>query len=262
MYMGKKRIQWNEQTYLRFLREGRGQGSGQEYIPWIKIHDFPSKGVCSRIYCEKTHRIHHLLSHNEENYFYMLSCDPLVTDIREQFPLRLSETLEIAKRMHIRHPQKGSFPFVLTTDFLISRGDRLEARTIKSAGELQNKRICEKFSIEYAYWKSKGIDWKIVTDRNINKDKALNCRWLSQPPKLNELIPDHQLRSLVQEVFFRLYQNMDIPFSAICGFIEQRYSLSPGNALCIFRHLVLSGRIPLNLDVRINPLEPRTAGGI
>ena len=176
VYMGKKRIQWNEQTYLRFLREGRGQGSGQEYIPWIKIHDFPSKGVCSRIYCEKTHRIHHLLSHNEENYFYMLSCDPLVTDIREQFPLRLSETLEIAKRMHIRHPQKGSFPFVLTTDFLISRGDRLEARTIKSAGELQNKRICEKFSIEYAYWKSKGIDWKIVTDRNINKDKALNCR--------------------------------------------------------------------------------------
>ena len=43
--MGKRRPTWDYQHYLRYLKEGRGQGTGADYKPWIYIHDFPSRGI-------------------------------------------------------------------------------------------------------------------------------------------------------------------------------------------------------------------------
>ena len=82
--MGKRRPAWDYQHYIRYLKEGRGQGSGSDYKPWIYIHDFPSCGVSARIPGRITGRIHHLLSRYEEYYFYILEADPDVLDIREQ----------------------------------------------------------------------------------------------------------------------------------------------------------------------------------
>jgi hypothetical protein len=134
--MGKRRPAWDYQHYLRYLKEARGQGTGADYKPWIYIHDFPSRGVSARIPGGTTGRIHHLLSRQEEYYFYILDADPDVLDIREQFPLRLTETMEIARRLNVKHPWKGDFPFVMTTDFLVTRPDGLHARTIKCSDRL------------------------------------------------------------------------------------------------------------------------------
>ena len=104
--MGKRRAAWDYDHYLRYLKEGRGQGEGAAYKPWICIQDFPSLGVCARPLGIKTGRVHHLLSRNEEFYFILLDTDPDVLDIREQFPLRLTETLRLAESLGIRHPYK------------------------------------------------------------------------------------------------------------------------------------------------------------
>ena len=96
--MGKRRRKWDEQRYLLDLKSGISQGTGADYIPGISVHDFPSRGIVARISGRKTGRIHHLLSHWEEYYFYLLDTDPDVLDIQEQFWLRLSETLDIARR--------------------------------------------------------------------------------------------------------------------------------------------------------------------
>ena len=58
--MGKRRPAWDYQHYLRYLKEGRGQGTGADYKPWIYIHDFPSRGISARIPGRTTGRIHHL----------------------------------------------------------------------------------------------------------------------------------------------------------------------------------------------------------
>ena len=94
--MAKTRARWSENVYRKRLKEGRGQGELASYKPWLTIHDLASKGYATRIYSQKTGRIHHLLSHNELYYFCLLDWSPHVKDIREQFPLRLTETLEIA----------------------------------------------------------------------------------------------------------------------------------------------------------------------
>ena len=44
----------------KLIKEGRGQGLGKEYKPWIRIQDFPSLGRVTRIKGIKTERQHEL----------------------------------------------------------------------------------------------------------------------------------------------------------------------------------------------------------
>ena len=85
--MAKHNLQWDENKLKRFLREGRGQGEGQDYKPWVTVQDFPSKGRCSRVLGWKTNRIHHLFTDSETRYFYLLEWEDAVVDIREHYPL-------------------------------------------------------------------------------------------------------------------------------------------------------------------------------
>lgn len=71
----------------KLIKEGRGQGHGSDYKPWINIQDVPSLGRVSRIKGIKTNRQHEFLSDLERNFFYLLEYSNNVVDIREQFPL-------------------------------------------------------------------------------------------------------------------------------------------------------------------------------
>ena len=105
--MGRRNVKWGERTYLRFLRNGRGQGDRASYKPWITVHDFPSLGKVVRIRGLTTGRIHHLLSQLEKYFFLELDNDPSVTDIKEQFPLPLSEE---SSRLWVQAPEPLSGP--------------------------------------------------------------------------------------------------------------------------------------------------------
>lgn len=85
--MSKHSRVWNQSIFEKYLREGRGRGDGPGYMPWIRIQDFASNGVVSRVKGRKTGRIHHLMSNNELAYFYLLDWSDSVLDIREQYPL-------------------------------------------------------------------------------------------------------------------------------------------------------------------------------
>ena len=249
--MGKKRPAWDYQHYLRYLKEGRGQGTGSDYKPWIFIHDFPSRGVSARIPGRTTGRIHHLLSRNEEYYFYILDSDPDVLDIQEQFPLRLTETLEIARQLNIKHPWKGDFPFVMTTDFLVTRKDGLHARTIKCSDELDNARIIEKFSIEHAYWATRGIDWKIITEKQISLDRALNCQWLYSGDTLESLIPDPGIRQEAQAALMGLVDEDSILPTGCIEPFENAFCLPAGSAIALYTSLIITGAVSPDMSKKL-----------
>jgi len=42
------------------IKQGRGQGTGTDYIPWIQVRDFGSKGRVTRDRGWITGRVHHL----------------------------------------------------------------------------------------------------------------------------------------------------------------------------------------------------------
>ncbi len=172
---------WNPRTIARLIKEGRGQGYWADYLPWLTVRDFSSLGLSSRIRGNTTSRVHHLFSkHLELAYFYILDWSPLVTDIREQFPLLpLEETLRIAERLGVRHPMDPGArqPIVMTTDFLIATGtgrDRRErARTTKPWDKL-TPRVLEKFAIEREYFRVRGIDWGVVTELELPRTLVAN----------------------------------------------------------------------------------------
>ena len=70
--MGRRKQDWTKAKFERYLKEGRGQGSGKDYKPWITIQDFPSKGRVSRTPGWRSDRVHHFMSDCELRYFYLL----------------------------------------------------------------------------------------------------------------------------------------------------------------------------------------------
>lgn len=155
----------------RKITEGRGQGYGSKYKPWLYVHEVPSKGQVSRIKGWKTERPHHLMSQLEKNYFYLLEWDDNVVDIREQYPLLpVRETMSIASQLGFKHPVKLKTPFVMTTDFLVTYragiGNTLEAIAVKPSNQLDNRRTLQKLEIERQYWLKRNIPWKVVTENN------------------------------------------------------------------------------------------------
>lgn len=68
----------------RRLKDGRGQGQGVDYKPFIYTRDVSPLGRSHRLPGSKTRRLHHLLSDLELAIFLTLDRSPHVTDIRER----------------------------------------------------------------------------------------------------------------------------------------------------------------------------------
>ena len=121
--MPKGRREWTQAKFERYLKEKRGKGHGENYKPWITIHDFSSRGRSTRSFGWKTNRVHHFLSDHEKRLFYLLEWSDIVVDIREQFPLLdLDLAMNIAADIGIKYPveTRNGTPHVLTSDFMLS----------------------------------------------------------------------------------------------------------------------------------------------
>jgi hypothetical protein len=60
--MARTYARFNATTIKRWIAEGRGQGHGPQYKPWLKVQNVPSKGFVNRIKGFKTKRRHELMS--------------------------------------------------------------------------------------------------------------------------------------------------------------------------------------------------------
>ena len=259
--MAKHRSQWTFRTYHRRIKEGRGQGTLAEYKPWITIHDLASKGVVSRVLGLKTGRVHHLLSRNEAAYFFILDASDRVIDIREQFPLLgVDETVRIAEAAGIRHPRdpKSLYPYVLTSDFVITTEDGIYVRSVKESAELSSRRVREKLEIERRYWTERGVDWKIVTEDRIDFQKAKNLEWLRKHTYLKQMLPDSSGEEEVLAYFQELYEDTCLPVCDIAAMTEEAFSLGGGAGILAYQHLIAGGRIEVNLSLPIDTGSART----
>ncbi|ECM6197551.1 MULTISPECIES: transposase [Enterobacteriaceae] len=76
--MAKANSSFSEVQIARRIKEGRGQGHGKDYIPWLTVQEVPSSGRSHRIYSHKTGRVHHLLSDLELAVFLSLEWESSV----------------------------------------------------------------------------------------------------------------------------------------------------------------------------------------
>jgi hypothetical protein len=252
----KRKTELTEKKILEMEKEGRGQGTGEDYKPWINIQDFPSSGLATRGKGWKTNRIHQFLSKLEKDYFYVLEWNNSVVDIQEQYPLTRQDTFLIAENKGIKHPTdpKSQIPIVMTTDFFITlsnlEGTSQVARTIKPSKELENERTIEKFEIECCYWEDRGIDWGIITEKEIPKEMVENVEWLHLSYFEIEDLPASTLNTYSQQMrsFIKKYKTSIIEM--VTEF-DQTFQLENGMGLEILKHLIARKEVPVDITKKI-----------
>lgn len=193
-----------EEKIKQWINEGRGQGHGAEYIPWIKIvrGGSPTWGNLQYRYVPQLDRYFHLLSRNELHIVRLLLWLQ-VADLRDQFPcwpwphphplyqnpsfhpvsMTWSEgTLMCAQGAGIKHPLfPGTKIFHIPTVDLMAtvktvgsvRAVAFDIKFTKVKAALDDHSL-EKLAIKREYCLQLGIPWKLVSSSDIPSTLASN----------------------------------------------------------------------------------------
>jgi putative uncharacterized protein (fragment) len=155
-----------------------GTGEGKDYIPYITTSEINSLGTTSVIRDWKTGRGVHCLSQGEALWYYILRWDDNNVDIREQYPLDVDKTVELAKEMGIKHPQNEKH--VMTTDFLVTESDgTLHAYSVKADRNL-SKRTLQLLCLEKMYWVTQNVQFKMLFKTEVDEILAGNIRLVTE----------------------------------------------------------------------------------
>lgn len=243
----------------KFLREGRGQGAGKDYVPWIKTHEFSSKGRATRIFGVKTNRIHHLQSDNQYRAFLIFEFCKMLSDIRESFPLldayEVIDEKDDLRFDKFRDKDSGDL-FVITTNFLLTVVDsdgseKYVARSVKNTSELKRKTTWEKLEIERRYWKQRQIDWKVITEKELPRQLAKNIEWVRET-LLSDSEENIDKESCSLILLRYLLENAEIPLNEVIKTFERQEGLKKGTGLFLFRYLVAKREVEINMNCPIN----------
>jgi hypothetical protein len=255
-----RRAKTTEKWIQQRIAKGYGQGRGKSYKPFIDVRSFSSRGLSSRIPGHKVDRVHHTLSTLESKYFCILELTSTILEIQEGIALLpRTETEAIAKTLGIKHPQDPITKqnTVMTTDFLIrikiNGHIKRIARTIKYAKDLCKKRVIQKFEIERIYWQRQGVDWGIVTEKDINLNLISNSEILwprlsLDGLKLSETDSKQAKQTLTAEV-----SKQERSLLSITDTCDEQLALPEGSSLAIAYHLIATGIWRINLYELINP---------
>ncbi|HFJ9423022.1 TPA: TnsA endonuclease C-terminal domain-containing protein [Bacillus paranthracis] len=241
-----KRRYITSSNIIKMQKQGRGLGQREAYKPWITVRDVSSKGFVHRIKGWKTKRVHHLLSNLELSLFYTLEWAFNVVDIREKYPLLpLDRTMEIAKRFGINHPmdRNKNEAIVMTTDFLVDiqfeQATKLIAYSIMPSNRRNLKRVLQKIFLERTFWKEQGIDFLVVTEKDINENLVQNMEWLHDAKELT-LSPGISIEKIyhIESVLFNKIKTSKLPLAKVCKEMDKDFDLESGVSLWVARHLI------------------------
>lgn len=256
--MSKRNLDWNLNKLNKYLKEGRGQGEGKEYKPWLTIQDIPSLGRVTRILGWKTQRVHELFSDIQTRYLYYLEWDDNVIDIRENWPLLdLEEVLENENDLNIDnfkiHNNKA--PFILTVTFLatIKEADgshKYLARSVKASSELEKKSVIDRLEIIRRYFEKKNIDFGIVTEQEIPMIKCRNIEWIHVSYDLNINSDENMNYSKKLIKYFKFHDTL--PIRNVLSEFDKKMKQDNGTALSLFKYLIASKQLIVDMDKKID----------
>ena len=248
--MPKRQTGWTEAKISRYIKEGRGQGELALYKPWLMIQDVPSSGRVHRFIGWKTSREYHLLSDLEYNYHCFCDWADNVLDIREQFPLEREVTLKIAEDLGVKHPvdTKTNTPIVMTTDCFLTMREGIsvvyKARTLKFEKDLNDERVIEKFEIEKCYWERQGIDWAIVTEKELPATFISNLKFLRDAYFVDD---DENLILLMEE-----WPGFTGSVLANLQAFDTKYNFELGTGISLYKHALAKKLLKVNMHEKIS----------
>ena len=253
----------------RFLKEGRGQGTGEDYIPWHRVsRSDPSSRGRSHLQMWNGRQAE-LLSDGEHVELFFATMLPSLVDALEQYPLSLDPSPHELASFYVTAPA-GVFPgtktlalqlgyryptisadgktadWVPTTDLLLvlktpESSLKLVAVSIKPSPDL-TKSQRKSLSLEKAYWDARGVEWLLITPAQFNREVALTLR-RSAPWALGDKTTEED-KTLATAIACRFIgRSLIHVLETICSHLDGDLD----NAQRVFWQAVWRGMIPLDL---------------
>lgn len=238
--------------FQRALKNKYGIGEGENYKPWLRVQDVPSRGSSGKIQGIKIDREHHTLSEGESAYLYLAEFRDSVVDIREQFPLiPIDLSVKIASYLGVTHPAipDSKVLNVLTTDFLLTCSDKqkgvwYEAISVKSKVEdLVDKRTAEKLDIERVWWELLGIPFRVYVNTPQNQTKSKNIQWFTAPVRHGENFSDSLIYSACD-----LLRVGPMITEQVCHEFATNFNIDGEKALSLLKTLFAKKIVDVKLD--------------
>ena len=237
-----------------------------DYLPYIRVQDLSSIGQSNRDFGETTGRQHDFLTKLEHRVFLLFDHSGLL-DIKEQYPLSLELTLEIARQCGIKHPAdpRTKEPKPLITNLLLTIplpiGSKRAARAIHYSTNLGRRRI-EILELERRSWRSLDTDWGLITERDINPNIIRGLLWTYKFRQIDSLYPlsPNDITSASQ-VLTKAVLAGNSPLCETALRCDQLLGFSNGSCLRLARHLIASRQwrvdmsVPLVTTVRLRLLD-------
>jgi hypothetical protein len=260
---------WTEAKIKTMMAEGKGQGTGADYKPWLRVEDLSSLGRSRRVWSPKTGRTHHLLSDVEYRLFIALEWQRTILDIREQYPLDRDLTQDIARSLAIRHPfyPATHVATVMTVDFLVTRQlgteTTLEAFNAKRDEEACKEESLLKLEIQRTYFEQMGVSHHAIYHSQIPLQNVTNIDWIRDAmlkPGESEPNPGYfeALSVRMADELLTTPKSSDT-LAAFCKQFDSRHGTERGVGLRIARMLMQSRVLKPDLSVADLAAKPLAA---
>jgi hypothetical protein len=259
--MPRRKRGFNHNTHKKRLKEGRGQGDGAYYQPYIRVQDLSSLGQCNRDLGLTTNRQHDLFSKLEHRSYLIYDVSKLL-DIKEQKDIPLDLTLEIARECGIRHPATPitKIPIPLTIDLVLTIprpvGSVTIARSIKYVVDLSKPRAIEKLELQRRSCRQLYADWGIITENDFDWALVKNILWSYKFREVRSLYPLRPDKvSIISRTLTTKVLARDVPLCEAALLCDRDFDLRRGTSLSIARHLIASGQWVVDMRTLIVTTE-------
>lgn len=222
----------------------------------LKVTTFSSKGRATRIHSYKTNRIHHLQSDNQLRVFLTLEWSDKVKDIQENIEIKdLEEIIDNVENLRLdkfSDKETGQL-YQLHTNFLVTikrnNGEEQVAVSVKSLSEIERKTVIEKMEIERRYWNEKGINFYVITEKEIDKQFAENIKWVREA-FIDKSIENKE--ELKEKLYYFLQEHKGKVIMDALNKFDKDEELKAGTALFIFRYLIATKEIEINMKEKLD----------
>lgn len=241
--------------------------SSGTHHPFVRVGDVGKMGRRFLFYCPKQNRAVHLLSGGEYRAYQMLIWLPSTLQIHEQMPLDLNHTLRIAAEVGFLHPRdwKTNTAHVMSTDFIVTVLNSETRQTSKIAysfknfkklykikdGELKkiNVRTWQKLAIEAEYWRQRGVEYRIITEKDATKPMCVNLDWFKT--EHDAKVSNVELKEFCFLFIESWKRDNKLRIEHHLDFICARLGISFKQAQTIFKYAALYKVLPLDLSSRL-----------
>lgn len=248
---------WTEERVAERFAQGRGQGVGDNYIPWVWVQEFASNANQTRIPSLHLKRTIHTFSYLERAMHTWHEYAGYV-DYREQFPMDRRITRGAALQLGIRHPvYPGSRDdTVMMLDTLVVKdgpdGKRtVEAWDAKPLEKLDDNRINDKLKLHKAFCTYIGIEHSFFTEKTLPRDMTETLEWARGGlPLEGELLPYPRFLEVEGERLLNWLRSKRhaLTVGELCASWDAVHQFEPGMSLRLFKVLLWTKQVYLRLD--------------